>query len=84
MVVNYEIAHDYRGGRIPPDMVDRAEITATFRILPDGAAARWLADNELDVDGDCLLRRTIGADGRSRAASMKLQAAGMIEPKELA
>ena len=27
----------------------------------------WLDDNALDMDGDCLLRRVINADGRSRA-----------------
>ncbi len=45
---------------------DRAEISAEFDIsaLPDVTA--WLEEHELASDGECLLRRTIGADGRSR------------------
>jgi DNA repair protein RecN (Recombination protein N) len=46
---------------------DRAEITATFDLAGLPAAAAWLADNELDADGECVLRRVIGAEGRSRA-----------------
>ncbi len=46
---------------------DRAEITASFdlRALPETAA--WLAEQALDADGECVLRRVIGAEGRSRA-----------------
>ena len=46
---------------------ERAEITATFDLvdLPDAAA--WLAEHELDADDECVLRRVIGAEGRSRA-----------------
>ncbi|NGP54539.1 DNA repair protein RecN [Thioalkalivibrio sp. XN8] len=45
----------------------RAEITATFDLagLPDASA--WLAGHELDADDECVLRRVIGAEGRSRA-----------------
>jgi DNA repair protein RecN (Recombination protein N) len=45
---------------------ERAEIGAEFDInqLPDVTA--WLEEHELASDGECLLRRTIGADGRSR------------------
>ena len=44
----------------------RAEINARFQI--DSEAIRdWLREQELDDDeGECLLRRTIGSDGRSR------------------
>jgi DNA repair protein RecN (Recombination protein N) len=38
--------------------------------LRSGAAARlaaWLAEQALDADGECVLRRVIGAEGRSRA-----------------
>ena len=46
---------------------ERAEISATFRIeeLPEVQA--WLAERELEMDDECLLRRTVSADGRSRA-----------------
>ncbi|WP_404365057.1 DNA repair protein RecN [Marinobacter sp.] len=45
----------------------RADITATFDISRIPAAAEWLGKNELDDDADCLLRRVISRDGRSRA-----------------
>ncbi len=46
---------------------DRAEITASFDLaaLPDVAA--WLVQQALDADGECVLRRVISAEGRSRA-----------------
>ena len=46
----------------------RADITATFDLeqIPD--AIHWLEERELDSgDRDCLLRRVVGADGRSKA-----------------
>ena len=46
---------------------DRAEITATFDVAGLEAASAWLAEHELDADGECVLRRVIGAEGRSRA-----------------
>jgi DNA repair protein RecN (Recombination protein N) len=46
----------------------RLEVLATFEIDGRSAAGRWLADNELADDGGaCLLRRVVGADGRSKA-----------------
>ena len=45
----------------------RAELSAGFD-LPEGSPAlEWLRGNELDGDGECLLRRVIGSNGRSRA-----------------
>ncbi len=45
----------------------RAEICAGFTV-PEGAPARtWLQARELDEDDECLLRRTVGVEGRSRA-----------------
>ena len=46
---------------------ERAEISATFQIqgLPEVQA--WLAERELEMDDECILRRTVSADGRSRA-----------------
>jgi len=45
----------------------RAEFSARFDVSGQPEAAAWLEDNELDADGDCLIRRVIAADGRSRA-----------------
>lgn len=59
------------GDRADSDSVrsgsSKAEISAEFDIslLPD--VTSWLQDKELDADGDCLIRRRLGADGRSRA-----------------
>jgi len=46
---------------------DRTEITATFEVsgLPDAAA--WLDERGIDHDGECLLRRMLVRNGRSRA-----------------
>ena len=46
---------------------ERAEIEAGFDIKALPAVDDWLRDQDLDADGDCLLRRVIGKDGRSRA-----------------
>ena len=45
----------------------RAEFSAEFDVsaLPD--VRDWLEEQALDQDDECLLRRVIGADGRSRA-----------------
>ncbi len=45
----------------------RAEITATFHIADGTPAQQWLCQNELDSEDQCLLRRVITAEGRSRA-----------------
>lgn len=45
---------------------DKAEISAAFSLQNNQAARRWLEDNEL-VDGEeCILRRVITKEGRSR------------------
>jgi DNA repair protein RecN (Recombination protein N) len=46
---------------------DRAELSAEFALGDCPEAAAWLAENELDQDLDCQLRRVIRADGGSRA-----------------
>ncbi len=46
---------------------DRAELTASFDLDRVPAAQMWLAERDLDADGDCLLRRTLNREGRSRA-----------------
>ncbi|MGA2190524.1 MAG: DNA repair protein RecN [Steroidobacteraceae bacterium] len=58
------------GGRGGADIVrqgaDRAEVTASFTALPEAATA-WLAAQAIEHDGELIVRRLIGADGRSRA-----------------
>ncbi|MCU7798840.1 MAG: DNA repair protein RecN [gamma proteobacterium symbiont of Lucinoma myriamae] len=44
---------------------ERADISAEFD-LQDANIEQWLQDNELDSEGECLIRRTISAKGRSR------------------
>jgi len=45
----------------------RADITATFDVSDIPEASTWLAEHELDDENDCILRRVISKDGRSRA-----------------
>jgi DNA repair protein RecN (Recombination protein N) len=45
----------------------RAELSAEFALDQLQAARQWLADNELDDEEQCQLRRVIRADGGSRA-----------------
>ena len=45
---------------------DKADISATFLITQNSLAKNWLADNEMEVADDLILRRVIYADGRSR------------------
>lgn len=47
--------------------VNAAEVTATFE-LPKGAGIEdWLLEQGLSADGECIIRRSIHKDGRSRA-----------------
>ncbi|QFS88416.1 MULTISPECIES: DNA repair protein RecN [Marinobacter] len=45
----------------------RADITASFDISRIPIARQWLEEHELDDKDDCILRRTINKDGRSKA-----------------
>ena len=45
----------------------RAEFSAEFDVSGLPQARAWLEEQALEADDDCLLRRVIGADGRSRA-----------------
>jgi DNA repair protein RecN (Recombination protein N) len=49
------------------DGAKRAEFAAEFDVSSLPGVVAWLEEQALDLDGDCLLRRVIGADGRSRA-----------------
>lgn len=58
------------GGRATPGIVrpgsERADITLRFDLSRLPEARAWLAAHELDDAGECVLRRTVGADGKSR------------------
>ena len=59
------------GDRADSDSVrtgsSKAEISAEFDITHLPHVNDWLNNKELDAEGDCLLRRRLGVDGRSRA-----------------
>jgi len=59
------------GDRADPAAVragsERAEVTATFDISAIPAARQWLEERELNVGSECILRRVITREGRSRA-----------------
>lgn len=46
---------------------DHADITAGFDTRNIPAASGWLSEHELDQEDECLLRRRVSRDGRSRA-----------------
>ncbi|WP_295580030.1 DNA repair protein RecN [uncultured Lamprocystis sp.] len=46
---------------------ERAEVVASFDLANCPAARAWLAEQALDDDGDCIVRRLIAREGRSRA-----------------
>jgi len=50
-----------RGGR------ERAEISADFDVSQNPAAQAWLAEQALEDDSDCLIRRVLVRGGRARA-----------------
>lgn len=59
------------GGRSSADLVrhgsDRAEVSAVFHVDQLPAALEWLRENMLDDGTECILRRLVSAEGRSRA-----------------
>lgn len=58
------------GGRADAEMVRpgtrRADLCARFSIAHIPSALHWLEKNQLDEGSECLLRRVISSDGRSR------------------
>ena len=58
------------GDRAAADTVrqgaDKAEISVSFDLTGTESARQWLADHDLEADGECLIRRVIQASGRSR------------------
>ncbi len=59
------------GGRADSGAVrhgaERAEVTATFVLARSPGALAWLAEQEIAHEGEVVLRRSVAADGRSRA-----------------
>jgi DNA repair protein RecN (Recombination protein N) len=59
------------GGKADAQLVrsgaDKAEVSASFDIAPLATVGEWLEANDLDADGECLLRRVVASGGRSRA-----------------
>jgi DNA repair protein RecN (Recombination protein N) len=59
------------GGRAGAEVVrhgtERAEVSATFAVNGNAAAIEWLAEQAIEAEGECVLRRVVGSDGRSRA-----------------
>jgi DNA repair protein RecN (Recombination protein N) len=70
------------GGRAGAEVVrhgtERAEVSATFVVEGNAAAREWLTEQAIEAEGECVLRRVVGGDGRSRAyvngQSMPIQA----------
>lgn len=58
------------GGRADAGMVrqgaGKAEITAVFDVSTIPEARGWLESHDLDAEDDCILRRVVRRDGRSR------------------
>ena len=46
---------------------ERTEITATFQCPPDTTASIWLREQDLDQEDQCIIRRIIQRDGKSKA-----------------
>ncbi|MDH3689575.1 MAG: DNA repair protein RecN [Gammaproteobacteria bacterium] len=51
---------------IRPDC-SKAEIIATFELQPEHSAGSWLTHNELDDDGNCVIRRILYRDKATKA-----------------
>ena len=46
---------------------ERAEISVCFNLDETDTVHKWLCDNEMSADGECLVRRVLYASGRSKA-----------------
>lgn len=47
--------------------VNKADLSLDFNISDIPLCQQWLVNNDLDDEGDCLIRRTVNSDGRSKA-----------------
>jgi DNA repair protein RecN (Recombination protein N) len=59
------------GDRAESDFIrsgaEKAEISVCFRLDGCAPAGAWLEEHEMSADGDCVLRRVLHANGRSKA-----------------
>ncbi len=59
------------GDRAESDFIrqgtERAEISVSFCLDDTPAVQTWLAEQEMNADGECLVRRVLHANGRSKA-----------------
>ncbi len=46
---------------------DKADISVCFSVDDSAAANDWLLENEMSADGECVIRRILFANGRSKA-----------------
>ncbi|MFI8416663.1 DNA repair protein RecN [Serratia sp. NPDC078593] len=53
-------------GNVVRQGASRADLCARFSLVDTPSAREWLEQNHLDDSNECLLRRVIGTDGRSR------------------
>ncbi len=58
---------DRGSAQLVRDGASRAEFAAAFDVSGLPAVGAWLEEQALDLEDECLLRRVINADGRSRA-----------------
>ena len=58
---------DRGNAQLVRDGAKRAEFAASFEVSALPTVTDWLEEQALDLDGECLLRRVVNADGRSRA-----------------
>ena len=58
---------DRGSAQLVRDGAKRAEFAAEFDVSALPAVSAWLEEQALELDGECLLRRVVNADGRSRA-----------------
>ncbi len=58
---------DRAGGGVIREGAERTDVNATVALEGNDDARRWLAEQQLDDGDECLLRRTVSTDGRSKA-----------------
>lgn len=54
------------GGATLRPGAERTEVSAAFDLAPGDPVLDWLEAQGLAADGECVVRRTVGGDGRSR------------------
>lgn len=63
-----QLAGDRADANLVRHGADKADLSATFQLTPDSAAAQWLQAQDLWEDEVCVVRRVLNADGGSRAS----------------